>query len=82
MFFWQLQRILKPRGHVFMLFPLETAEEMNLEKPNWHLVHFDGLGAFRKYIKSDIWEILYLDMSDKAGCLKNQREALFVGRLK
>ena len=82
-FFESCAKILKPKGHVFIAFPLETHEKYaEKEDLTYHMVCYETLEEFREIVKQTQFDEIYLGLSKYLGIRPSDNEALFIGRLR
>jgi len=80
-FFETCERILKPKGSVFITFPTQKLTTFK-KKPKDHKVCFETIGDFKKVVKMTNFSITHLDYSERSGIIPLKKEILLIAKVK
>ena len=73
-------KILKPSGHLFLTFPMETYKEWKSRNKKDHMVYIESKDVFRSLIKNYPINTMILGKSKHYNIVPEGRELLFVGQ--
>lgn len=82
-FFKACEKILKPKGSIFIVFPLETEKQFYARKfPGLqHMVCYEHKDDFRKIIAKTKFKEVYFGKSKRKEIIPDRKEVLFIGKI-